>query len=91
MQLLFTLISIALATGIVTLHLLSALLRGKPGKIFEFVNIALHIPFVFTMLYAGASLELLALAFMTGILVYVVAFEVKRVKEGSRLKKEGDQ
>ena len=88
MQLLFTLISIALATFIVTLHLLSALIERGVGKIFGFVNIALHIPFVFTMLYAGASLELLALAFMTGILIYVVAFEIKRRRTGRR---EGDR
>lgn len=78
MQLLFTLLSIVIGVNIVALHLLSAFLEGRVPGILTLVNIALHIPFVFTMLYAGASLELLALAFMTGILIYVVAFEIKR-------------
>ena len=78
MQLLFTLISIALAVNIIALHLLSVLLKEKAGTAFTLVNIALHIPFVFTMLYAGASLELLALAFMISILAYTLAFEIKR-------------
>ena len=91
MQLLFTLLSIALGTTIVALHLLSVLLKWNAGKVLAFVNIALHIPFVFTMLYAGASLELLALAFMTSIIVYTLAFEIKRRKAASLCKKEGDQ
>ena len=91
MQLLFTLLSIALGTTIVALHLLSVLLKWNAGKVLAFVNIALHIPFVFTMLYAGASLELLALAFMTSIIVYTLAFAIKRRKAASLCKKEGDQ
>lgn len=78
MQLTFTIISIVFGTIIIALHLLPTLLKGTASKILGFVNIALHIPFVFTMLYDGASLELLALAFMISILAYTLAFEIKR-------------
>ena len=91
MQLTFTLISIVLGTIIIALHLIPALLKGTASKILGLVNIALHIPFIFAMLYAGASLELLVLAFMVSIIAYTLAFEIKRRKAASLCKREGEQ
>ena len=87
MQTLFTIFSALIAVGIVVLHLLSVKMSDKRSTVLNFINIALHILLVFTMLYAGATLELLALAFMLSLLVYVLAFEIKRKMAG----KEGDK
>ena len=82
MQTLFTLISALVAVCITALHLVSAFLPDKKSTVINLANIALHIALVFTMLYAGAALELLALAFMLSLLVYALAFEIKRRKKG---------
>ena len=82
MQTLFTLISASVAVCIVVLHLLSVFLPDKKSTLINLANIALHIVLVFAMLYAGAALELVALAFMVSLLVYVLAFEIKRRKKG---------
>lgn len=87
MQTLFVILSAALAVGIVILHLISVKLSNKKSTVLNFVNIALHIFLVLAMLYAGASLELLALVFMLSLFVYVLAFEIKRRTAG----KEGDK
>lgn len=86
MQTLFTVLSIILSVIIVALHVLSAIFSDKRSTIVNFVNIALHIALVFTMLLAGAALELLALAFMISLLVYVAAYKVRH----SINRKEGD-
>ena len=87
MQTLFTVICAAISVGIVALHIISVCLSDKRSTALNFINIALHISLVIAMLYAGAALELLALAFMLSLLVYVLAFEIKRRAKG----KEGDK
>ena len=78
MQTLFTVLSIILSVNIVALHVLSVIFSDKISKIINFVNIALHILLIFAMLPAGAALELVALVFMFSLLVYVIAYAVRR-------------
>ncbi len=78
MQTLFICAAAAIAVGIVALHLISVMLSDKRSIVLNFINIALHIALVFVMLFAGARLELLALVFMSSLLIYTLAFEIKR-------------
>ncbi len=82
MQTLLIILAALTSVGILALHVLSVLLSDKRSTIINFVNIALHIVLVFALLFNGAPLELLALAFMTSLLVYTLAFEIKRRKKG---------
>lgn len=91
MQILFAVLSVALAVIIVVLHVLSAIFSDKRSTFVNFVNIALHIVLVFTMLLAGAALELLALVFMVSLLVYVIAFAVRSRALAGAQGKEGDE
>lgn len=83
MKTLFICAAAAISVVVVVLHLLSVIFSDKRSVILNFINIALHIALVFAMLLAGAQLELLALVFMTSLLVYTLAFEIKR-KMGER-------
>ena len=78
MQTILWLICAGLATAIAAIHVLSVIFSDKRSTILNFVNIALHIALVFVMLYAQASLEAVALAFMCSLLIYVLAFWIKR-------------
>ena len=78
MQTLFWLIFAAIAAAVAALHVLSAVFADKRSAVLNFINIALHIPLVFVMLYLGTPLELVALVFMSSLLIYVLAFECKR-------------
>ncbi len=82
MQTLLIILAALTSVGILALHVLSVLFSDKRSTIINFVNIALHIVLVFALLFNGAPLELLALAFMTSLLVYTLAFEIKRRKKG---------
>ena len=83
MKTLFICAAAAISVVVVVLHLLSVIFSDKRSVILNFINIALHIALVFAMLLAGAQLELLALVFMTSLLIYTLAFEIKR-KMGER-------
>ena len=82
MQTVLWLIFAALAACIVAMHVLSVSFSDKRGTLVNLINIALHIVFLLLMLYMGTALELVALAFMLSLLVYVLAFEIKRRKKG---------
>lgn len=69
---LFSYISIpVLAVFMIALHILSAVFCER--KVFNYVNIALHIAFVFPMLLLGVELTVLVLSFMTSYLVYILS------------------
>lgn len=82
MQILLNISLAALACAIVALHILSAVFSTK--GVFNYVNIALHIILVAPLLLSGAELELVALVFMSSLLVYLasnlIAASVKRGK-----------
>lgn len=78
MQTLLTILAAVISCGIIALHVLSVLFSDKRSTVLNIVNITLHIALVFALLFNGAPLELLALAFMVSLLVYTLAFEIKR-------------
>ena len=87
MQMLFFALAAACMAVIIALHVLSAVFSDKRSAVLNFINIALHIVLVFALLLAGAELELVALAFMVSLLVYVLVFWIKR-KRGESEGKE---
>ena len=84
MQTLLTALGVVIAVAIVALHLFSVIFSGKRSLILNFVNIALHTVLVFVMLFNGAALELVALAFMLSLLVYTLGYEIKRRRGGDK-------
>ena len=78
MQTLLTVLAVTIAVAIIVLHLLSVMLADKRSIILNFVNVSLHIALVFVLLFKEAALELLALAFMSSLLIYTLAFEICR-------------
>ena len=87
MQMLFFALAAACMAVIIALHVLSAVFSDKRSAVLNFINIALHIALVFALLLAGAELELVALAFMVSLLVYVLVFWIK-LKRGESEGKE---
>lgn len=82
MQTLLTALGVVIAVAIVALHLFSVIFSGKRSLILNFVNIALHTVLVFVMLFNGAALELVALAFMVSLLIYTLGYEIRRIVKG---------
>ncbi len=91
MQTLFVALSAALSGVIVALHVLSVIFSDKRSVIINFVNIALHMALVAALLLADAALELLALAFMVSLLVYVLATFVRGRLVARSDRKEGGE
>ena len=62
----------ALCVGalILLLHLPTALMRGGVARALAYVNLLLHPIMMMLLLFAGAELELCALAFMISLAVY---------------------
>lgn len=68
----FEWLSVALFAVIAVIHIVSAILKGRICVILEYVNIPLHIVAVVLLLFAGATLDVLLLSFMSSFLIYLL-------------------
>ena len=69
----FYLLASLISLVIIALHFVSAFSKDKLAKIFDFVNIGLHIVVFLLFLLADAVLELLALFMMCSILIHLLS------------------
>ena len=59
--------------AIVALHITSLLVKSIYGKIALYINITLHIDLFILLIFLGASMGEIALAFMISVFVYTLA------------------
>ena len=66
-------VSLALLCTLILLHVVTAIFNGKISKILGYVNIALHIIMILTLLYDGVPIDEAALLYMISVFVYTLA------------------
>lgn len=65
-------VSLALFCALILLHIVTAIFNGKISKILRYVNIALHIIMILTLLYDGVPIDEAALLYMISVFVYTL-------------------
>ena len=65
-------VSLALLCTLILLHVVTAIFNGKISKILRYVNIALHIIMILTLLYDGVPIDEAALLYMISVFVYTL-------------------
>ena len=85
----FKIAFILIACAIITLHVIGALVSKKIGEVLGYVNIGLHIAMFFELMAYRVKIEVLALAFILSLLVYLSISFFFHKKRSAAGKKEG--
>ena len=75
---------------IIALHAAGVICKGILGRIASYLNVFVHLGFIFLLMLSNLSLELLTLCIMGSLLVYsALAYFVYRRREGGSSSEEG--